>query len=140
MTQNHLANWRRPYTSSACAKKALASFRISLARRNSLTSRSSALMRSRSSLVTPSRRPVSISCFFTQSCNVGGAQPILGAIDSIVDHSEGYSLRCSCTRRTARSFTSGEYFFVLFLAPFSKDLEPPQNLGRFNSSGFTCPG
>jgi len=42
-------------SSSAWAKNALASFRISLARRNSLTSRSSALMRSRSSLVMPSR-------------------------------------------------------------------------------------
>ncbi len=52
-----------------------------------------------------------------------------GAIDSIVAHSKEYSLRCSCTRRTARSLTSGEYLFVLFMTPFSQDLEPPQNQG-----------
>src|SRR5512135_1933324 len=44
-------------SSSAWAKKALASLSISLARRNSFTSRSRDLIRSRSSLVTPSRRP-----------------------------------------------------------------------------------
>ena len=50
-------------SSSAWEKKALASFSISLARRNSFTSRSSALMRSRSACVTPSRRPTSTSMF-----------------------------------------------------------------------------
>ena len=44
-------------SSSAWAKNALATLRISLARRNSLTSRSKALRRSRSSVVTPSRSP-----------------------------------------------------------------------------------
>jgi len=43
-------------SSSAWAKKALASFRISFALRNSLISRSIALMHSRSSLVTSSRK------------------------------------------------------------------------------------
>ncbi len=79
-------------SSSAWAKKALASFNISLARRNSFTSRSNALMRSRSSLVTPSRRPVSTSCFFTQSCRVWGTQPIFGAIDSMAAHCDGYAM------------------------------------------------
>ncbi len=44
-------------SSSAWAKNALATLRISLARRNSLTSRSKALSRSRSSVVTPWRSP-----------------------------------------------------------------------------------
>ncbi|WP_233472224.1 hypothetical protein, partial [Paraburkholderia sabiae] len=36
------------------------------------------------------------------------------------------------TRRTARSRTSGENFVTfLFMAPFSQELEPPQNPGRF---------
>ncbi|TSE19304.1 hsdM: type I restriction-modification system, M subunit [Tepidimonas aquatica] len=34
--------------------------------------------------------------------------------------------------RTARSRTSGENFDVLFMAPSSQELEPPQNPGRFN--------
>ncbi|MCW3701432.1 integrase core domain-containing protein, partial [Burkholderia cenocepacia] len=42
-------------------------------------------------------------------------------------------LRCSRTRRTARSRTSGENLVTfLFMAPFSQELEPPQNPGRFN--------
>src|SRR5690606_22214185 len=46
---------------------------------------------------------------------------------------EGYSPRCSCTIRTARSRTSGENLDDFFMAPFSHELEPPQNPGRFNS-------
>ena len=42
--------------------------------------------------------------------------------------------RCSCTRRTARSRTSGENLFDLFMAPFSQRLEPPQNPGRFKKT------
>ncbi len=57
-------------SSPAWAKKALASLRISLARRNSLTSRSSAFTRSRAALVTPSRSPVSTSSRCTQPSNV----------------------------------------------------------------------
>jgi hypothetical protein len=33
--------------------------------------------------------------------------------------------------RTARSRTSGENLFDLFIAPSSQELEPPQNPGRF---------
>ena len=73
-------------SSSAWAKKALANLRISLALRSSLTSRSSALIRSLSSLVRPSRIPLSISCLRTQSCNVWGTQPIFGTIDSTAAH------------------------------------------------------
>ena len=53
------------------------------------------------------------------------------AIDSMAAHSDGYSPRCSCTMRTARSRTSGENLVDLFMAPFSCELEPPQNPGRF---------
>jgi len=49
-------------------------------------------------------------------------------------HSDGYSPRCSCTIRTARSRTSGEKRFDLLMAPFSQRLEPPQNPGRFTPS------
>ena len=98
--------------------------RLQLARRSSRTSRSS--------LVTPSRKPVSISCLRTHSCKVWGTQPIFGAIDSMAAHSDGYLPRCSSTMRTARSRTSGENLFDLFMAPSSQEKEPPQNPGRFN--------
>ncbi|AUS44029.1 hypothetical protein CYD94_12735 [Ralstonia solanacearum] len=55
-------------------------------------------------------------------------------MDSTAAHSDGYSPRCSCTMRTARSRTSGENLFVLFMAPFSQELEPPRIPGRFNPS------
>lgn len=48
-----------------------------------------------------------------------GTQPILGAIDSTAAHSEGDSPRCSCTKRTARSRTSGENLLDLFMASSS---------------------
>ena len=62
-------------------------------------------------------------------------QPTLGAIDSMAAHKDGYSPRCSCTIRTARSRISGEKRFdFLFMAQFSQSLEPPQNPGRFTTS------
>src|SRR3990167_4159528 len=57
-------------SSSACAKNALAVFRMSLARHNSLTSRSSSLMRWASDVVVPGRWPLSTSAFLTQSFKV----------------------------------------------------------------------
>src|SRR3546814_6253392 len=59
-------------SSAAWAKKALAVFRISLARRNSRFSLSNALMRSRSSVVTPGRTPRSTSVTLIQSRSVVG--------------------------------------------------------------------
>lgn len=76
-------------SSSACVKNALAVFRMSLAWRSSLTSRSSSLMRWASELVVPGRWPLSTSAFVTQSFKVCGTQPIFGAIDSMAAHSDG---------------------------------------------------
>jgi hypothetical protein len=56
--------------SSSRAKKAVADFKISLARRSSRFSRSSSLSRSRSSLVNPGRCPASTSAARTQTRNV----------------------------------------------------------------------
>jgi len=78
---------RRP--GSADAKKALASFNISLARRNSLFSRSSSFTRCAFAVVTPPRTPVSTSTRLTHSLSVCGTHPILGAMDSMAAYSEG---------------------------------------------------
>ncbi len=52
-------------------------------------------------------------------------------MDTIAAHSEACCSLTSATKRTARSMTSGEYFSVFFMAPFSQVREPPQNPGRF---------
>src|SRR5258705_7582523 len=67
-------------SSSAWAKYALALRRISLAWRNSRISRSSALMRSRSSVVGPARKPRARSAWRPPGCSVCALQPILAAI------------------------------------------------------------
>src|SRR5262249_13120346 len=51
--------------------------------------------------------------------------------DAIAAHSEGYSPRCSCTIRTARSRTSCGYLPRLLIAPSSHRMEPPLFPGRF---------
>src|SRR5690606_23229289 len=53
-------------------------------------------------------------------------------MDCTAAHCDGYSPRCSCTNRTARSRTSGENLLFLLMAPFSQELKPPQNPVRFN--------
>src|SRR3990167_4980164 len=132
MLINEVVQDFRRRSSSAWAKNALASFRISLALRSSLFSRSSSFRRCSSEVVMPSLTPVSISSRLTHSLRVCGTQPILGAMDSMAAHSEGYSPRCSCTMRTARSRTSGENLFdFLLMAQSSQRKEPPQNPGRF---------
>src|SRR5690606_33216458 len=68
----------------------------------------------------------------TQFRSVSPEQPIFSAIDWMAAHCEEYSLSCSNTIRTARSRTSGEYFFALVMTPISQRLEPPANPGRFN--------
>lgn len=75
-------------------------------------------------------------------------QPIIGAMDSTAAHSDGCSLRCSRTRRTARSRTSGENLVCLLMGSIlSKsgastkpgavhkfiDGEPKANTGKVSS-------
>src|SRR5690606_23381257 len=122
-------------SSSARAKYADAFFRISLACLSSRFSRSSAFIRSRSSLVSPARTPASRSACATQLCSVCAAQPILGAMASIAAHCEGCSLVCSSTMRTARSRTSGEKFglvLVFLIGAPSHEREPPAKPVRFS--------
>jgi hypothetical protein len=119
-------------SSSAIAKYADAFRRISFACRSSRTSRSKALMRSRSSLVGPARTPWSRSDWRTQPRSVSGVHPIFAAIELIAAHSEACSPRCSNTIRTARDRTSGEYLVCLVIAPSSQGLEPPANPPRFS--------
>jgi hypothetical protein len=102
-------------SSSACAKYADAFRRISFARRSSRTSRSSSFTRARSSLDGPDLRPRSRSSRLTQFRRVSLEQPIFSAIDTIAVYCESYSRSCSNTIRTARSRTSGEYFFALVM-------------------------
>jgi len=89
----------------------------------------------RLAVVTPSRWPVSRSCWRTQRRSVSAVQPILAAIDSIAAHCESCWPWASTTMRTARSWTSGENSTDFFVAPPSKRLEPPQIPGRFTPSG-----
>src|SRR5215475_15419640 len=119
-------------SSSAWAKKAAALRRISLARFNSLTSRSSSLRRSRSELDSPGRFPWSRSAYRTHLRKVSPVQPILVAIETIADHCVLCSPWCSNTIRTARSRNSGEYLVVVFMTPSSQELESPGNPGRFS--------
>src|SRR4030088_1603296 len=102
-------------SSSAIAKYADALRRISLAWPSSRFSRSSALSRSETSDGTPDRLPLSVSAFFTQSCNVCGVQPILAEIETTAAQREACSPSWSKTIRTARVRTSGENLFVVLL-------------------------
>ena len=74
----HLRNGR---SSSAWAKYADAFFRISLAVRNSLTSRSSSLIRALSSLRRPGRTPMSRSAWMHHPRSVEGEHPSFAAMD-----------------------------------------------------------
>src|SRR4030088_1913180 len=121
-------------SSSAIAKYADALRSISWGGRSSRFSRSSALSRSETSDGTPDRLPLSVSAFFTQSCNVCGVQPILAEIETTAAQREACSPSWSKTIRTARVRTSGENLFVVLLvmAPPSQELEPPAIPGRFS--------
>ena len=129
-------------SSSAWAKNALASLRISLALRSSRFSRSWPLMRWASDVETPSRYPASTSCWRTQACSVCGTQPILLAMNSTAAHCDGCSWRCSSTMRTARSRTSDENFGDFLMAPFSSvgaSSKPGAVQGTPYRHGNRCP-
>jgi hypothetical protein len=137
--------WHRCRRSSARSavelrpEEAAADFRISLARRSSRTSRSSDFSRSRSSLVSPGRRPSSVSARRTHLRNVSEETPNLCAMEQIAAHCEGCSSWCSNTMRTARSRSSWGYLPGLDMAPTSHQSEPPGIPGRFNGvAGTDC--
>src|SRR3546814_5416461 len=109
-------------SSSAWAKNALASFSISLARRSSLTSRSSAFTRCASAVVTPSRTPLSISCRWTQLSKVCGTQPIFGAIDATAAHNDGYSPRRS-EEHTSELQSLMRISYAVFCLKKNKDMQ-----------------
>ena len=77
--------------SSSRAKKTEAAFRISLARRSSRFSRSSSRSRSRSSVASPRRAPLSTSARRTYVRNVSAVIPNFEAIEVIVAHCDACS-------------------------------------------------
>src|SRR4029453_14655646 len=87
-------------SSSAGAKYAEALRRISLAWRSSRTSRSSALIRSRSALVGPGRPPPSRSARRPPFRRVSVVRPLLPATELIAAHCVGWSPPPSSTSRT----------------------------------------
>ena len=100
-------------------------------------------MRARSSVVTPERRPPSVSAYRTHVRSVSGVMPNFEATELIAAHWESYSPSCSRTMRTARSLTSRGYLFCVFMTPSSQRLEPPAKAGRFRPScgvTRTCEG
>jgi len=103
-----------------------------LALRSSRFSRSRALSRSRSSVVTPGLRPWSVSALRTHLRSVSDETPNFIAIEVIAAHCEACSSWCSNTIRTARSRTSCGYLLRRVMAPTSHESEPPRNPGRFN--------
>ena len=112
-------------SSSAWAKYADAFLRISLACRSSRSSRSSALIRSRSSVVGPARtpghvRPGAPSCAASRPSSRSWPRS-----SGSLPYCESCSPWCSSTIRTARSRTSGENGGVRFvMAPSSSWLQP----------------
>ena len=93
----------------AAAKKNADAFRkISFARRNSFTSRSSCFRRSTSVVVRPGRWPVSRSTRRIQDRSVSGLQPIFSAIDLIAAHGDGCAGACSPNHPHRARGASGE--------------------------------
>lgn len=95
-------------------KKKLASFSIWLARSNSMSSRSRAVMQSRPSPETPSRSPQSTTSLGTHLCGVCGTPLMLSAVDSMPAIRDAYSPRSSCAMRKARSLTPGEKDLIFY--------------------------
>lgn len=69
-----------------------------------------------------------------------GARLLLPANHCIEVHRDGYSCTCSWNRRTARSCTSGGYFFAAFpMAPSSPEMEPSGSPGQFKPAALMIP-
>jgi hypothetical protein len=98
-------------SSSAAAKNAEAVFRISFARRNSRTSRSSSPIRAASSLVRPGAVPTSISARLTHVRNPSGCTSNWPATRRIAAIRRPSAAIASNAIRVARSRSSSLYFF-----------------------------
>ena len=92
-------------------------------------------------------RPLSRSALLTHSSNVCAEQPILPAIDEIAAQRDGCSPSWSSTIRTARSRTSGENLFVVWLvmAPSYLGVEASRKPGAVQgrlrrTRGMRCNG
>ena len=116
---------------AAGAKYTDAVRRISVARRHARCSRSSALTRACSSVVTPGRCPVSRSVRRTHFRRVSAEHPILLAVEVMAPHCVSHSERCACTSHTARSCTAGATRVRFVRRPSAHEWEPPAIPGRF---------
>jgi len=120
-------------SSAARAKQALAFLRIAWACPSSRFSRSSALIRSRSSS-GPSRRPASRSERRIRSLSASVLQPTFAATERIAPASGACPAACSRTSRPARSHSAAGYGFAgLFavMGPILPKPGPPGNPVRF---------
>lgn len=79
----------------------------------------------------PNARNASRSVLAERSSRCNGHSVAITAIDNIAGHCDSYSASCSKTIRTARSGTSGKYFFDSFIAPSPQSSKSPEILGRF---------
>jgi hypothetical protein len=116
--ERHQRRGRR--SSSAGVKNADALRKISFARFNSRTSRSSSFIRSRSVVVSPARVPALRSSCRTHFRSVSGVQPSLLATDTMHARCDSWLGVCSNTNRTPRSRTSAGNFVRLVIAPSSQ--------------------
>src|SRR3974390_1363893 len=117
--------------SSSAEKKLEARFKISFARRSSLTSWRSALSSSASAVDVPGSSPASIPACFTQVRSDSTPHPSCSATRWIVPCSWPVSARNCRTIRTARSLNSGGYRFVDGCG-FAMT---PSSLPRYGASG-----
>lgn len=111
-----VAGRRLGWRSSSAEKKGEADLRISLALRNSRFSFLRLFRRSRSSVVSPGRRP---SVLRIKERSVSADIPSFSAMPWIAAHCDGKSSRWSKNIRTARSRTSCGYLVCAGMAPSS---------------------
>jgi len=111
-------------------KKDVAAFSTATSSRSRRFSDFSFLISSNSSLVTPSRRPASTSACTPHPRTVSRPRPSCLDTASAAAVTDGYSCRCSVTRRTARALTSGLDFFGISPSSWTHKTAA-SNLGRF---------
>ena len=118
----------------AFPKKLAAACKMSLARRSSKFSLRRRLSSACSSVVNPGRLPASTSARLTQLRSDSSPTPSWRATREITVLSCGSCSRRSCTMRTARSFSSGGYRFVVGLFSMT-----PSSLPRYEASRIPRP-